>query len=199
MLRLRGRARARALVGVPALALCAAALAACSGGDDSSTPAPTSDTAGGLTAPGADLALAAAATVEFRAGAKQRSKIKVVVSGVQHGDVKDLREFDLGNAARRSGVYYVRASVRNIGHGDLGGAFLKLYAKVSDTLVVQPVIFGSSFGKCNYQPLPKPFGAGKRADVCMVMLAPRHGTLSAVEWRFGGDQADEAPISWGLP
>jgi hypothetical protein len=151
-----------------------------------------------MTAPGTSLGLDEAATVDFSSGAKRQSKIKVTVTRVQTGKVKDLREFDLDKAAKQSGVYYVRATVRNVGHGDLGGAFVKLYAKVSDTLVVQPVIFGSTFGKCDGQPLPKPFGLGKRTDVCMVMLAPRHGTVSAVEWRFDGDQADQEPITWEL-
>jgi hypothetical protein len=197
MLSPRARTRRGRLTGALATALGLAMLASCSGGGDSpgaqeSTPAPT----GGLTAPGTKLALDHAATVQFKDGPKRKSKIRVVVNGVQTGSIKDLREFDLTKAARRSGIFYVRATIRNIGHGDIGGAFVKLYGKVSDTLVVQPVVFGSSFGKCNYQPLPKPFGAGKRADVCMVMLAPRHGSLSAVEWRFDGDQP---PVTWELP
>jgi hypothetical protein len=193
MLTIRGASHGR-VAGALALAMCGLAMAGCGGGDDSSPPPePTSDTAGGLTAPGTNLSVGDTATVTFKAG-KRQSKIKVRVVGVQTGRVKDLREFDLNNAARQSGVYYVRAAVRNVGHGDLGGAFVKLYAKVSDTLIVQPVLFGSSFGKCNYQPLPKPFKTGKRADVCMVMLAPRHGSVAAIEWRSGS----EPPISWEL-
>jgi hypothetical protein len=194
MLSIRGASRGR-VAGALVLAMCVLPIASCGGGDDSSpTSESSSDTPGGLTAPGANLAVGDAATVAFKAG-KRESKIKLKVVGVQTGKVKDLREFDLRNAARQSGVYYVRATVQNVGHGDVGGALVKLYAKVSDTLIVQPVLFGSTFGKCNYQPLPKPFKAGKRADVCMVMLAPRHGSVSAVEWRSGGD----APISWELP
>jgi len=179
------------------LGVCVAALAACSGGGDAPEPGPTSTATGGLTAPGTSLGIDDAATVAFTAG-KRASKIKVVVDGVQRGNVKDLREFDLNKAARQSGVYYVRAAVRNVGPRDIGGSFVKLYGKVSDTLVVQPVIFGSTFGKCNYQPLPKPFGSGKRTDLCMVMLAPDHGKVSAVEWRFDGAEVDEAPITWEL-
>jgi hypothetical protein len=189
----------RALAGGMAAAVCAAPLAGCSGGDDSPAPEPTSTAAGGLTAPGTTLAVDDSATVDFVAGKKQESTARVTVTGVQEGDVKDLGGFDLDKAARTSGVFYVRATVRNSGHGDLGGAFLTLYGRVSETLVVRPVIFGSTFGKCSYQPLPKPFGAGKKADVCMVMLAPKHGSLSAIEWRFAGKQSDDAPISWELP
>jgi hypothetical protein len=195
MLSARGGSRRGRLAGAVALALCGLTMAGCSGGDESSpSPEPSSTAPGGLTAPGTNLSLGDVAAVALKDG-KRKSNIKVRVVGVQTGNVDDLREFDLNNAARQSGVYYVRAVVQNVGHGDLGGAFVKLYAKVSDTLVVQPVLFGSSFGKCNYRPLPKPFKAGKRADVCMVMLAPRHGSVSAVEWRFAGDQP---PISWEL-
>jgi hypothetical protein len=82
-----------------------------------------------------------------------------------------------------------------VGHGDVGGEWLKLYGKVGDSLVVQPVVFGSTFGKCDYRPLPKPFGHGKRTTFCMAMLAPKPDEISDVEWRFAGD---EAPISWTI-
>jgi hypothetical protein len=194
MLTVRVRTRRGLLFGVLTLAT-TLVLAGCSGGDDStdtpSTPTPT--VVDGLTVPGTDLAVDDAATVEFKDGPKRASKIKVVVSALQRGAIKDLREFDLNKTARQSGVYYVRATVRNVGHGDLGGAFVTLFGKVSDTFVVRPVHFGSTFGKCDYEPLPKPFGPGKHADVCMVMLAPKHGKVSAVEWRFDG----QAPITWG--
>ena len=39
---------------------------------------------------------------------------------------------------------------------------LALFGKVSDTLVVRPVTFGSTFAKCNYGPLPAKFGRAPR-------------------------------------
>jgi hypothetical protein len=182
-----------------AVAACSLAIAGCGGGDETPAPATTSETAGGITPPGTELGLDDPAVVELAAGKKQTSTVRVTVTGVQQGAAKDLAEFRLNDAERKSGVFYVRATVRNLGHHDVGGAFVTLYGRVSDSLVVRPVVFGSTFGKCNDEPLPKPFGRGKRADVCMVMLAPRHGSLSAVEWRFSGKQVDDAPISWELP
>jgi hypothetical protein len=194
------RAVAGAAAATLAASLSASVLTGCGGGDDPKAPAtPTTDTAGDMTAPGTRLGVGDSAVVGFAADAKRQSTVRLTVTGAQHGTVRDLGEFELDQAAKKSGVYYVRATVRNIGRGDLGGAFVKLFAKVSDTLVVQPVIFGSTFGKCDYQPLPKPFGPGRRAAVCMVMLVPNHGSVSAVEWRFAGKQADDAPISWELP
>ena len=68
-----------------------------------------------------------------------------------------------------------------------------LYGKVSDTLVVPPVMFGSTFAECNYQPLAKKFTKGKKAKVCMVMLAPEQGH----DQRGPVARADDAePISW---
>jgi hypothetical protein len=196
---IRGRAHRRAAAASALVLAVCAGLVGCGGGDDDSNtePDPSSGLVGGVTAPGTALRLGEAATVALAHGGR-RSNVEITVEKVQHGAVKDLREFDLNAAARKSGVYYVRASVRNLGNGSAGGAFVTLYGRVSDTLVVQPVIFGSTFGKCDYKPLPKPFGPGKRADVCLVMLAPSNGTISAVEWRFAGQRADDPPISWEL-
>jgi hypothetical protein len=192
-------ARGRFVVSAVAILMLGGLLAGCiGGGDDAPEAEPTTTAADGLTAPGTDLRVDDAAVVDFAAGKGRESKIRLTVTRVQDGSVKDLSDFDLNGSARKSGVYYVRASVRNVGHGDVGGAFVTLYGRVSDSLVVRPVIFGSTFGKCDYKPLPKPFGSGKRADVCMVLLAPRHGTVSAVEWRFTGKRADAQPISWEL-
>jgi hypothetical protein len=186
------------VVGPVALAVGGLVVVGCGGDDSAPEPEPSLGLVGGVTAPGTTLDLGESAAVTVAHG-RRHSTLEITVEKVQTGSVKDLADFDLKGAARRSGVYYVRASVRNVGHGDVGGAFVTLYARVSDTLVVQPVIFGSTFGKCDYKPLPKPFGHGKRADVCMVMLAPRHGTVAAVEWRFAADRADDQPITWELP
>jgi hypothetical protein len=189
--------RAAALGASAALSI--ALLVGCSGGDNSADePAPTlGDTGNGLTPPGTKLGVDDAAVVGF-AARRQKTTLAVTVTGLQRGKIKDLSGFDLKAAARESSVYYVRARVRNAGHHDVGGAFVKLYGRVSDTLVVQPVIFGSTFGKCDYKPLPEPFGGGQHADVCMVLLAPRHGSISAIEWRYSGDESDQAPITWEL-
>lgn len=170
------------------------------GGDDKADDAPqtsvSTTTEDGMTTPGTTVELGQPATVAYPAKIPDRdpiSTIEVTVTGVKKGSVKDLSQFTLPDRAKNSGVYYVRADVQNVGDGNLSGRSLVLYGKASDTLVVPPVTFGSTFARCNYQPFGKNFTQGKKAKVCMVMLVPDKGTISEVQWR-GPDNAE--PISW---
>jgi hypothetical protein len=180
--------------------LCGAMLtAACSGGDedkgDTSASATSTTNADGTTVPGTTVQVGDPIVVAMTAKGKGASTVRLTVTAVKTGSIKDLSDFQLTPEAKSSTVYYVDVSVANLGKGDLGGTQLTLYGKVSDTLVVQPVRFGSTFAKCNDQPLPTPFGKGKKAKDCLVMLAPKHGQISQVQWRGPGD---EAPISWDV-
>jgi hypothetical protein len=176
-------------------------LGGCSGGDgdgsgtaDSSAPATTA--ADGTTLPGTKLGLGESAVVRFAPDAKHDSTIDLVVDSVREGTIRDLDEFTLTAAAKSSTVYYVKLSVENLGRDDLAGEFVPVYGKVSESLVVQPVTFGATFGKCDYKPLPKKFTKGKRTSTCVVLMAPKHGTVSTIEWR-GPDGVE--PISWSIP
>ena len=192
---MRARTTAAALA-TAALAL--AALTGC-GGDSKADSPPTTPTtapttnADGTTVAGTVLKIGDRARVAFKADKKHDSQIKLAVTKVEKGKVKDLRQFELNDQARRSTVYYVSTRVTNLGPHSLSGKKITLYGKVSDSLVVPPVEFGSSFPACNYTPLPKHFGKDQSVKGCMVMLAPHHGTISEVQWRAAGETE---PISW---
>jgi hypothetical protein len=178
------------------LVLCATLLAGCSGGDDAGDDAiTTSATTGadGTTLPGTRLGLGDPAVVRFAPDREHESTIRLVVRDVEKGKVHDLREFTLNDSAHSSSVAYVDLAIENVGGGDVGGEFVRVYGKASKSLVVQPVMFGSRFDKCDYRPLPDKFTKGDTARTCVVLLAPDHGTISDIEWRFPGD---DPPISW---
>jgi hypothetical protein len=131
--------------------------------------------------------------VRFSTNAVHDSLIKLTVDAVRRGKLTDLRQFRLSDSARNSGLFYVSATVRNTGDGDLGGQTLRLYGKVAPGLVVPPVSLGTTFRPCASQPLPSSFVFGDRARVCLVYFAPRHGTVGAVQWR---PTYDVEPITW---
>lgn len=189
--------RAPKAVVAGAMVVALTGLAGCSGGSGSdSTPttgSPATTAADGSTVPGTDLGLGAKAVVAFKADKKHRSQIKLAVTKVTKGKTKDLARFKLGKAARGSTVYYVSTTVKNLGPDTLTGARITLYGKVSDTLVVRPVRFGSPFPRCQQAPLPPKFTSGKSVNGCMVMLAPKHGKVSEVQWRPANGAL---PISW---
>ncbi len=208
--RVRPRVVSRA---VAAATLCAIALTGCSdlagGGAEAaptlsgassdspaaSTRASTAQVDEAVTPSGTRLRLGDPAVVRFTANPEQDSLIKLAVTRVEQGEIRDLAQFRLDDQTKRSSVYYVSATVKNIGKGDLGGQPLLLYGQVSADLVVQPVVLKSTFQRCDYQPLPEKFGRGERADVCIVFLAPRHGKVLSVQWR-PADNSD--PITWAV-
>lgn len=175
------------------------ALSGCTGpesSDDAPKPSPTTVATtldDGTTAPGTALKLGDVAKVRYSAKAEKSSLIALKVTSIRRGKISALDDFDLDAKDKKSNVYYVTVTVKNLGATDLSGQPITLYGKVSAGLVVPPVEFGSTFKPCDYQPLPKGFKKSQRANVCIVMLAPKKGTVKAVEFR-AADNAE--PISW---
>jgi hypothetical protein len=203
--------RARAALCV-ALVTAAAVVAGCSGGggpsaassestSGSATDAPvsptqaSSSTVSGVvtTPPGTKLRLGQRAVLFYAPNAKHESVIKLTVDRLKRGKLKDLKNFRLSDQAKKSSVYYVSVAVKNAGDGDLGGQPVQLYGKVSNDLVIPPVTLNSTFKKCDDQPLPSPFKRGDRTNLCVLLLAPHHGDVTAVQWRPADDSK---PITW---
>jgi hypothetical protein len=186
-------------VAVLAVSVALALLASGCGGDDDSnaddadTPTTTGPTVPeGITPPGQTLTLGKPATVVYDGKAKNDSRIKLTVTKVRRGKVKDLSQFGLDAKTKRSSIYYVDTVVRNVGTGNLSGQSLTLFGKVSESLVVPPAVFGSPFAKCNYHVFPKGFTQDKATKICLVIFAPNGGKVSQVQWRA----ADSEPIAW---
>lgn len=179
--------------------LCAALLSGCSGDDGGLAPevpssVPTTDT-DGSTLPGTSLALGESAVVRFKAGRQRTSLIELTVTSVKPGSRRQLVQFELPAAARHSDVFYVRVTVVNTDRSDLAGEVVTLYGMVSDSRVVPPVTFGSPFDRCEHRALPRNFTKDARTQLCMVMLAPKHGRISAIQWRGNGHVE---PILWAV-
>lgn len=158
-----------------------------------SPSAATTSVEPGTTRPGTKLKLGQPATVRYTTNVAHESLIRLTVDRLRRGTLADLHAFRLSDSAKKSSVYYVFARVKNTGDGDLGGQPVQLYGKISKNLVVPPVILGATFKKCPYHQLPKKFGSGDAASVCVLLLAPHHGTVKAVQWR---PSDSSAPVTW---
>ncbi len=189
--------RAPKVVVAVAAVVVSVGLAGCggSGGDPKPTPTTVAPTTGddGTALPGTELKLGKQAVLRFKADKKHKSLIKLAVTKVKKGKLKDLERFELNDQARKSTIYFVSTKLENLGPDTLSGAKITLYGRVSDDLVVPPVVFGSSYPTCDYTALPKKFKKGKSAKGCMVMLAPKHGKISEIQWRAPDNSQ---PISW---
>lgn len=146
-----------------------------------------------LTEPGSELALGNPATIAWAPRAGVVGALRIEVIRLRKGTIKDFQGFTVEAADRSSTPYYVTANVTNAGATDLGGVDVPLYmVDATDTLYEQNH-FGGEFKPCAAKPLPKPFVAAQGATVCLVYLAPNHGTLTAVSFR---PSQTFDPITW---
>lgn len=146
-----------------------------------------------LTEQGTELDLGESATVAWRPDQKTVGALDVVVRTVERAPMSVFRGWRLDEATRASAAYFVRATVDNVGKGDLSGVAVPLYAVDGDDTLIQHSTFASRFRACPSEPFPARFGPGRSAEVCLVYLLPDKGDLTAVSFR---PTQDFDPITW---
>lgn len=186
-----------------ATALSLGALAGCGGSSEKkSSPKPSSssstpkvDVPSGvtLTKAGTKLDLGEPGVVAYAANPKKKSVLSLTVDSVQQSTMADFAAYPLDQAAAASTPYYVRATVANLGDGDLGGTGVPLLALDAQNTLVQASSFTNVFKPCPSQQLPAGFAKGATLKTCLVYLLPDHGTLQGVSYR--PSQSFE-PIEW---
>lgn len=146
-----------------------------------------------LTAPGTDLGFGDTATVAYEANKLKASVLALTVQSVQTGTIKDFSAYQLDARTKQSTPFYVRATVKNVGTGDLGAAGVPLLAVDAKNTLIQASSFSNTFKRCPSTGLPAKFAGGATASVCLVYLVPSAGSLTAMSYR--PLQAFE-PITW---
>lgn len=146
-----------------------------------------------LTAPGSELKVLQSATIAWAPKAKLVGALTITVTRLRQGQIKDFDGFTIDDRTRASTPYYVDAIVKNVGTSNLSGVQVPLYLLDQTNTLYESSGFGGTFRPCAAQPLPAGFTAGKTVRVCLVYLAPNHGTLEAITFR--PTQAFN-PITW---
>lgn len=198
----------------------AALLASCSGGGETSaestgtpteatssasssaSPTPSEGSSAYLPVPagvelspqGSKLALGDDATVAFQPRQGLVGVLDVKVTKLEKTSFKrSFAGWDLSAQNRKTAPYFVHATLENTGKENLGGRRVPLYVVDSTDTLVESASFSSTFAPCPDDRLPKKFGPGRTAKVCLVYLAPDKGKLRAVSFR--PTQAFD-PITW---
>jgi hypothetical protein len=139
-----------------------------------------------------DLELGEPATFRLDGRGDESSRVRLSVTGVSEGKIKDLSQFRLDRQTRRSTPYYATVRLTNRGSGDLSGTQVTLWALDSDGTVRPPAEVVGAFRKCQNDPLPRKFTKGESARTCLLYLLPQGSNLEAVQYRT----SDLAPYSW---
>lgn len=176
---------ARALV-VGGLTL-ALGLAGCSGdggGDSDAEDQPTqepstSQVAAGMTEPGTELAFGEPASFGWQPRAGTDAEAKVVVERVDRGSLKDFEGFKIPDSVQGSTPYYAHVRVKNTGESDLGGVVLPLFLDTGRDVLVPPARI-TGFDACQHRTAPGRLRPGKKAQLCLVLLAPKGERLEAI-------------------
>ena len=199
----RPSAAVAALVLFPMLA----AQAGCSGEADSksgsrsasesATPYLPVPTAVDLTEEGEELGWGGSATVAWEPRQDVVGVLDVRVDSAERTTFEQsFKDWKVADQVKAYTPYFVRGEVTNAGETDLGGVAVPLYGVSDADALVESSTFATTFKPCHPNALPAPFGPGKSAAVCLVVLVPNGGSLTGVAFR----PSDEVePITWTGP
>jgi hypothetical protein len=150
-----------------------------------------------LTDPGSTLEVGQPASVVYKAGPGRVSVVTVTVTKIAVGSMRrDFAHFALDPEQMRSTPYYVTATVRNAGPGQLGRAALPLYGHDSTNTFFPAVTLVGDLDACTGGPLPATFGPKATQRTCLVFLVHHGAKLDSVELRpYDGFD----PVRWAVP
>lgn len=183
-------------LGAVALAL-ALGLTACGGGDGKKKKAedePTKKDGVELTPSGTELELGESAKLEWQASQKKEGVVELAVTKILQGSARDEKLVQIRPPLADYNLYYVFVTLENVGTTDLGGVKLvNLPLRLEDSSeVLKPPadINDMVFEPCPLPVLPKAWGPGKTAEVCLVY--PTQGGIEQLVLQ----PADEDEITW---
>ena len=147
-----------------------------------------------LTPQGSELEVPGAAVVAYEPRQGTVGVLDLDVTKLEKTTIKEsFGAWVLKDAQKKSTPYFVTVKVENVGDTDLGDQEVPLYVVNDQNVLLESTPFASNFTACPSTALPKKFGPGKKATMCLVYLAPDKGSLEAVSFR---PEETFDPITW---
>ena len=173
----------------------ACALTACGADGSGPEPAPTSSASVTSTEEAAptELSFGDAQSVTWEPTGDLVAELSISVDKVREGDFADFDGLAGSGITPDNQPFYVDAVIANEGDADLGGLDVPLYLADSKGILSPPWGFAEPFEPCDSGPLPKPFGAGEQAELCLVFLGSPGATFESVTFQ---PTLDTAAVTW---
>lgn len=169
------------------------ALSACAA-DEQEPDAPATPSASETpsTAP-TELSFGDTETVTWEPTNNLTSELAIQVDRVRQGRFGDFEGLVAPGITEANQPYYVDVVIANDGDAEIGGLDVPLYLVDSAQTLTPPSKFATPFEPCPSGPLPTSFGAGDKAEMCLVFFSSPSATFQSVTF-----QPDvEAPaVSW---
>ena len=162
----------------------AGSLTSCGGGDGDDPPTGRPSTPGPApvsaedpegvtaTAPCTALEHGDPATLVWQPTTDLTGALDLTVEVVQERRASVFDGWLTGDSMEEARPYFVSVALTNVGETDLGGQVVPLYLRDDRGRLGAPWTVGGDFTPCQSGPLPEPFEAGARAEMCLVYLAP---------------------------
>jgi hypothetical protein len=149
-----------------------------------------------MTAEGTQLKLGESAKVSWQPNQHKVGVLKLTVTRLQRMPISVFHDWRLDPATQKSTPYFVQTKVTNLGRSNLSQVPVPLYLLDQRNTLLQASTFRAQFPACPSRPLPAKFTHGKKASVCLVYFAPKHGKLDAISFR---PTQDFDAITWQGP
>lgn len=197
-----------AITGVTVLTACSGGTVTATGADaPPSTPMasassrPASDPGHRKVArPGSTYRLHQATVLAFRYGATEGT-IAIKINSITRGRPADLAPLKLGNKVAEVYPYFIRYTVKNMGHTDL--SFIapdRIVGTLSDGSEARSIDVTDRYRKCPAHTAPGGFTHGKVFRSCVLMVAPgRTPVVGAKYWGAPYSLSDHEAVSWRGP
>jgi hypothetical protein len=166
-------------------------------------------TAGGLTPPGAHLAIGQMATLgwvpaetDLKPGAHKGLMIQVTIKSIEKGSIADFANVQLDASQKKDTPYYVKVHFAALGAvappRDSDPAIT--LDGIDDRGQTQSsLIFLGTFERCDDASVPKPFTKGKSYDTCLTYLVPGGGSIQKMQWANGPSNGTDVSAYFDKP
>lgn len=171
------------------------ALSAC--GSDDASPDATPDSSPSAsqtpTAAPTELSFGDAETVTWAPINDLSTELSLQVDTVREGRASDFEGLAAPGITEDNQPYYVDVVVGNEGDAEIGGLDVPLYLVDSSQTLSPPSKFADPFEPCPSGPLPSSFGAGDKAEMCLVFFSSVGATFQSITFQ---PDAEAAAVAW---
>ncbi|MCW2832168.1 MAG: hypothetical protein JWN68_121 [Nocardioides sp.] len=121
------------------------------------------------------------------------TELSIQVDRVREGRFADFKDLVASGITEANQPFYVDVVIANGGEPEIGGLDVPLYLVDSAQVLSPPSKFATTFEPCPSGPLPTSFGAGEKAEMCLVFFSSPSADFQSITFQ---PDLETAAVSW---